>query len=671
MRNRLTVVTVLLALLALAAGILTNIATGVLPEEIRPHLGLAWPLLVLVVLFFAILTWWQARLQSQEGTQSSSASLASDVQQKNRQEMFRRVRVTWIAGVLEQSLQEVARIELGLHDAPDAVSHPFRFALEQPDRPARRLRAGIPISEVYDQTDGSLLILGAPGAGKTTLLLELARTLLDRAERDPTQPLPVVFHLSRWAAKRLPLAEWLVAEFKEYHVPEKVARPWVEHDQLLLLLDGLDEVAQQHRAACVQAINAYRREHGMVSLVVCSRETEYRALNATLDVGQAVVVQPLEPEQVDDYLAQGGPALARVRSAFQSDEQLRKMLDTPLMLNIVVLAYGGLPPGADILATRQQIFAAYVDRMLKRRAGTARYSPQQTSHWLAMLARQMAAHNQTVFYIEWLQPDWLAHPAQTSYKWLRWVWGLFFGLVGGLVGGLVVGVVFGLYVGRNSSWQNIVPAEVMTWSSARAWQGLRIGQFFGLVGGLVYGLGYGQIYGLVVGLVVGLVFGLFIALFIALVRGFSTDILDQQTRNRPNQGVWNSARNGWIVALVIGLVVGQFFGLVFGLVFGLAGGLTGGLVFGLVFGLAGGLVFGLAGGLGRGWIVCIAHVTLRFMLWLSRVLPLNLVPFLDHAVERILLRKVGGGYIFTHRLLLEHFAGLQLPAPDPVEQDKQ
>jgi hypothetical protein len=32
------------------------------------------------------------------------------------------------------------------------------------------------------------------------------------------------------------------------------------------------------------------------------------------------------------------------------------------------------------------------------------------------------------------------------------------------------------------------------------------------------------------------------------------------------------------------------------------------------------------------------------------------VKFLDYAAERILLRKVGGGYIFIHRMLLEYFA---------------
>jgi hypothetical protein len=34
------------------------------------------------------------------------------------------------------------------------------------------------------------------------------------------------------------------------------------------------------------------------------------------------------------------------------------------------------------------------------------------------------------------------------------------------------------------------------------------------------------------------------------------------------------------------------------------------------------------------------------------------VAFLDHCTERALLRRVGGGYVFIHRLLLEHIAGL-------------
>jgi len=38
--------------------------------------------------------------------------------------------------------------------------------------------------------------------------------------------------------------------------------------------------------------------------------------------------------------------------------------------------------------------------------------------------------------------------------------------------------------------------------------------------------------------------------------------------------------------------------------------------------------------------------------------PFNYIRFLDYATSRLFLRKVGGGYIFIHRMLLEYFAAL-------------
>jgi hypothetical protein len=51
------------------------------------------------------------------------------------------------------------------------------------------------------------------------------------------------------------------------------------------------------------------------------------------------------------------------------------------------------------------------------------------------------------------------------------------------------------------------------------------------------------------------------------------------------------------------------------------------------------------------------------VLWRSGALPLQLVAFLDCCAERIFLRKVGGGYVFVHRLLREHFAALGSERP--------
>jgi len=41
-------------------------------------------------------------------------------------------------------------------------------------------------------------------------------------------------------------------------------------------------------------------------------------------------------------------------------------------------------------------------------------------------------------------------------------------------------------------------------------------------------------------------------------------------------------------------------------------------------------------------------------------MPWNYASFLDYGTERLFLQKVGGGYMFIHRMLLEHFAQMGL-----------
>jgi len=194
--------------------------------------------------------------------------------------MLESVKRYWVKGVLEKSLHGEILIALGLEEQPEAVARPWDVLLQTPDQPHYVLPAGTPMVEAFDALDGSMLILGEPGAGKTTLLLELARETIARAEQDATLPIPVVFNLSSWSDLKQPLADWLVIELRaKYYVPKATARRWVPHDELLLLLDGLDEVRPESREACVQAINEFRQTHGLkMPLVVCCRLADYEAL---------------------------------------------------------------------------------------------------------------------------------------------------------------------------------------------------------------------------------------------------------------------------------------------------------------------------------------------------------------------------------------------------------
>jgi len=78
----------------------------------------------------------------------------------------------------------------------------------------------------------------------------------------------------------------------------------------------------------------------------------------------------------------------------------------------------------------------------------------------------------------------------------------------------------------------------------------------------------------------------------------------------------------------------------------------------LFWGPISGVIPALAVGLTCGGAAYVQHIVLRFLLWCARSVPFHYSRFLDYATERILLRKVGGGYIFIHGLLLEYFASL-------------
>jgi len=129
------------------------------------------------------------------------------------------------------------------------------------------------------------------------------------------------------------------------------------------------------------------------------------------------------------------------------------------------------------------------------------------------------------------------------------------------------------------------------------------------------------------------------------------------------QGIWRSGRNALLVGLPIFLIVlvGASIGWYYA--FNPSRGLKAETVIDKMiyfFPLALGIIAGVVAGLISGGDTFVRHFILRFLLYRKHCIPWNITRFLDYAAERILLQKVGGGYIFIHRYLLEYFAGLDL-----------
>ena len=111
-------------------------------------------------------------------------------------------------------------------------------------------------------------------------------------------------------------------------------------------------------------------------------------------------------------------------------------------------------------------------------------------------------------------------------------------------------------------------------------------------------------------------------------------------KSRPNQGVWLSLRNAGIAAVVLAVPLALLTSILRDLTYGLGLAILSALIAAALFG---GSVF-------------VKHFLLRGLLRLHGSLPWRYGRFLDHAAQLVFLRKVGGGYIFMHRLLQQYFA---------------
>ncbi|MGH7331884.1 MAG: TIR domain-containing protein [Candidatus Rokuibacteriota bacterium] len=561
---------------------------------------------------------------------------------RNRRDLLTRVKGE-IADRLAQSLHHMVLMNLSKERHPQEVKRPWDVEIKLGARQNLQVRPDTEIIDVFDEEiiAGKLLILGAPGAGKTTTLLQLARDLVDRAEINAGEPMPVLLNLSSWKNDGHPLASWLVPElYVKYGIRRDIGRRWLDERRVLPLLDGLDELEPALQEPCVRAINQLQQDNQPQHLVVCCRLAEYQNYETKLHLNGAVHLLPLTEEQIRQYLRTVG--CSELWETLRTTPELLDLAKSPLLLSMMIATYmEGAVTGQQRLGSsqdgRRYLFDTYIERMLSRGPEVHPYGKAETLHWLAWLARRLHERSQSEFLLERLQPSWLESLAgrvmyragvlmSVALSFAVLLHALTLSIPGGrltvladeimlnrlrdVLGGqavtavhywpvilaVTVGLIAGVIVGMRHA---ITPIETVRWSLARAWTGMGVRW-------LNVGLNYGAYFGLIVGLAMSAWWLLSVSLGDEvgswgrsgkIAGGLSGAIAVVATLRRARSALWRTdLLRGWRLILSADAIVS---GLIFGVAAGFGFGLTAGVAEGLFMGGLSGLSIGIFAGLTR------------------------------------------------------------------------
>jgi hypothetical protein len=354
---------------------------------------------------------------------------------------------------------------------------------------------------------------------------------------------------------------------------------------------------------------------------------------------------------------------------------MRELAQTPLMLSIMTLA-AKRPPDNDAAGlgnaqlSRTHLFDVYVQRMARYRSKDMRFAPSDTIAWLSWLAKQVVREGKPTFFLEDMQPTWLAVDDRARlgrrmrllafallfasalpavfFLLIRERWAMAAALVSIGLLAAAVPVLTGRFLLRaRLTFRRIETVESLKWSWP--WAGL----------GFAMGAGLGLVFGLLVArldrwsevpwpALLAAAGGVLLMIESALTPG------DLRLRTTPGQGVEQSRRNGVTVFFVV-LVLMAVLGAVAVIISVVVNAeLSPGIAAAWVMWLA--LYLALGCGLSFGLLAWFQHRSLRRVLDERGNLPENAADFLNQAAERNLLRKVGGGYSFVHALLLDYFS---------------
>ena len=378
-----------------------------------------------------------------------SRPISSRIQLQARNQLLKQVKRE-IKQFRLQSLHRAVLTKLAKETPPLRMRRTWHVEAKVGNKPSIRLPSDSGMIPVFDRIGGKLLILGATGSGKTTTLIGLAKVLVSRAIQDEGEPIPILLNLRTWNPKKPAIADWIIEQMQwKYEIRSDISSYWLDQLQMLPLLDGLDEVPEQSREQCIQAINQLLESNfAPLHLITCSTIEAYYFCKTRLQLNGAILLKPLTKHQIRDYLLNAGSR--ELWNDIEDDEKLLKLAQKPLLLSMMALA------DEELLSVSWKRLASYDEQLkylfnafIRRQITQNRdlfdvqnsYTPEQMRQGLEWLSERLEEENKVEFSVDAIPVNWLKETEEER----AYDWGLKI-IKGFIWWGIILGIIIGALI---------------------------------------------------------------------------------------------------------------------------------------------------------------------------------------------------------------------------------
>lgn len=215
-----------------------------------------------------------------------------------------------------------------------------------------------------------LMVIGKPGAGKTTFLKSLGLQFSEGKLQNGLVPIFITLKEFADDAKKPNLLDYIIERISHYNILGEEIEQILKQGKIMILLDGLDEVKEEHNSYVLTQINNfYDRYHKNRFVMTC----RIAAREYTFEAFTEVEVADFDSEQIDTFAKKWFQCSQEEKKEekakqfmrnLEKQPRIKELATNPLLLTLLCLVFEN--KGEFVSRNRYELYKEAIDTLLVR-----------------------------------------------------------------------------------------------------------------------------------------------------------------------------------------------------------------------------------------------------------------------------------------------------------------